>query len=102
MLPSTSSSVSVHPTTGERRARYTVFILTLGSVGPPSSMFKPIVSLVGSATKLYGSMSVCDAMGHWIDPSWWTHLAISHSGQCSTTGSTKAVVFVILSMEWCI
>ena len=26
------------------------------------------------------------AMGHRIDLSWWTHLAVSHSSQCSTTG----------------
>ena len=32
------------------------------------------------------------AMGRQIDPSWWTHQAISRSSQCSTTGSTKAVV----------
>ena len=32
------------------------------------------------------------AMNRQIDPSWWTHLAISHSSQCSTTGVTKAVV----------
>ena len=31
-----------------------------------------------------------------IDPSWWTHRAISRSSQCSTTGVTKAVVCVIL------
>ena len=31
-----------------------------------------------------------------IDPSWWTHCAISRSSQCSTTGVTKAVVYVIL------
>ena len=42
------------------------------------------------------------AMGHQIDPSWWTHSAISHSKQCSTTGITKAVVCVILSVGWCI
>ena len=38
------------------------------------------------------------AMGHRIDPSWWTHWAISHS----TTGVTKAAVCVILSVGWCI
>ena len=25
-------------------------------------------------------------MGHWIDHSWWTHWAISHSSQCTTAG----------------
>ena len=29
----------------------------------------------------------------------WTHLAISHSSQCSTTGVTKAVVCIILSVR---
>ena len=32
----------------------------------------------------------------------WTHWAISRSSQCSTTGVTKAVVCVILSVGWCI
>ena len=32
----------------------------------------------------------------------WTHWAISHSSQCSTTGVTKAVVCIILSVGWCI
>ena len=40
------------------------------------------------------------AMGHWIDPSKWIHWAISHYSQCSTTGVTKAVVCVILSVGW--
>ena len=43
-----------------------------------------------------------DAMGRRIDPSWWTHWAISLSGQYPTTGVTKAVVCAILSMGWCI
>ena len=42
------------------------------------------------------------AMGRRIDPSWRTHWAISRSRQCSTTGVTKAVVCVILSVGWCI
>ena len=32
----------------------------------------------------------------------WTHWAISHSSQCSTTDVTKAVVCAILSVGWCI
>ena len=32
----------------------------------------------------------------------WTHWAISRCSQCSTTGVTKAVVCVILSVGWCI
>ena len=35
------------------------------------------------------------AMGHRIDPSWWTHLAIFRSSQCPTT-DVKAVVCAIL------
>ena len=31
----------------------------------------------------------------------WIHRAIYHSSQCSTTGVTKAVVCVILSVGWC-
>ena len=42
------------------------------------------------------------AMGHRIDPSWWIHWAISYSSQCPTTGVTKAVVCIILSVGWCI
>ena len=41
-------------------------------------------------------------MSRRIDPSWWTHGAISRSSQCSTTGVTKAVVCAILSVGWCI
>ena len=38
------------------------------------------------------------AMGCQIDPLCWTHRVISCSSQCSMTGVTKAVVFVILSV----
>ena len=38
------------------------------------------------------------AMGRLIDPSWWTNWAISRSSQCTTTGVTKAVVCIILSV----
>ena len=38
------------------------------------------------------------AMGCGIDPSWWTHWAISRSSQCSVTVLTKAVVCVIVSV----
>ena len=37
-------------------------------------------------------------MDHRIDPAWWTHWAISRSSQCHTTGVTKAMVCVILSV----
>ena len=39
-------------------------------------------------------------MGRRIDPSWWTHYAISHSSQCSTIGETNIVVCVILSVGY--
>ena len=42
------------------------------------------------------------AVGRWIDPSWWTQLAISRSSQCTTTDVTKAVVCVILPVGFCI
>ena len=32
-------------------------------------------------------------MGRRIDPSWWTHLAISRSNQCSTIGVYYPVCF---------
>ena len=38
------------------------------------------------------------AMGRLVDPSWWTHWAISRSSQCPTTGVTKDVICVILSV----
>ena len=38
-------------------------------------------------------------MGHRIDPSWWTHWAISCSSQCSMTCVTRAVLYV-LSCMW--
>ena len=38
------------------------------------------------------------AIGRQIDPSRWIHWAISRSSQCPTTGVTKAVVCVILSV----
>ena len=40
------------------------------------------------------------AMGGHIDPSWWTHRAISRSSQCSMAGITKAVVCAIMSVGW--
>ena len=42
------------------------------------------------------SLMTLGAMCRWIDPSWWTHWAISRVSQCYTTGVTKAVVCVIL------
>ena len=56
--------------------------------------------------------SILEGAGHsseaWCDGSLdrslmgWTHCSISRSSQCSTTGVTKAVVCVILSVGWCI
>ena len=39
------------------------------------------------------------AMGRRIDPLWWTHWAIFGYSQCPTTGVTKPVVCVILSVD---
>ena len=39
-------------------------------------------------------------MVQWIDSLRWTHLTISRSIQCSTTGITKAVVCAVLSVVW--
>ena len=54
-----------------------------------------VEALVGSAAKgtCFGGM-VAGGAGK--------RLAISRSSQCSTTGITKAVVCVILSVGWCI
>ena len=45
---------------------------------------------------VHGRASTYGAMGHRIDPTRWTHLAISRSSQCSTSGVSKAVVCAIL------
>ena len=42
------------------------------------------------------------AMGRRIDPSWWTHRAISRSSQCFTTGVTKVMACAILYVGWSI
>ena len=43
------------------------------------------------------------AMGRRIDPTWCGPIELFlNSSQCSTTGVTKAVVCVILSVGWCI
>ena len=54
--------------------------------------------LVPSACSFVVRAFAHGAMGHRIDPSWWTHWAISRSSQYHTTGVTKAVVCVILSV----
>ena len=46
--------------------------------------------------------SMVRAMGRQIDPSWWTHSAISRSSQCPMIGVTKAMLCVILSVAPCI
>ena len=42
------------------------------------------------------------AMGRRIDPSWSNHWTKYRSNLCSTTGVTKTVVYVLLSVWWCI
>ena len=39
------------------------------------------------------------AMGRQIDPSWWTHWAIYCSSHAPSTGVTKVVIYVILSVR---
>ena len=43
-----------------------------------------------------------DVMSCWIDPLWWTHWAISCSTQFTAFDITKAVIYCILSVWWCI
>ena len=50
----------------------------------------------------YCSKASHSAMSCQVNPSWWTHWAISHSSQCSTIGITKTTVYAILSLRWCI
>ena len=54
-----------------------------------------------AAAFLSHSVSTCGVLGHQINPSWWTHGAISHSSQISMTGVTNTVGFAILSVGWC-
>ena len=49
-----------------------------------------------SKTQPGGRASAHGSVVHRIDAACWTHRAISHSSQCSTTGVTKAVVCVAL------
>ena len=46
----------------------------------------------------YAFMCVYGAMDRRIDPSLWTHRTNYRSSQCSTTGVTKVVLRVILSV----
>ena len=53
-----------------------------------------------SEVSLHGRASAHGAMCRRIDPSWWTHWAISRSSQCPTTGVvTKVGVSTILSVD---
>ena len=71
---------------------------------------QPIIKVCfmqGSHFPLLPGSSVVRAFSHGtmvrrIDPSWWTHRAISCSSQCFTTGLTKAMVCASLSLGWCI
>ena len=47
-----------------------------------------------------GRASARGAIGRRNDPLWWINGAISRSTQYSTTGLSKAVVCVILSVGW--
>ena len=62
------------------------------------------ISLKQHSTHLYHVVRTFapGATGRQIDPSWWTHWAISHSIQCSTSVVTKVMVCAVLSVGWCI
>ena len=59
-----------------------------------SGIFNNIHQSIFSYTGAHG------VIGRQIDPSVWTHWAISCCSQCSTTGVTKALVCAILSVGW--
>ena len=69
---------------------------------------EPLLSIDKSS--LCGSSGFPFSLSEWslticlLDRSFmgWTHYAIFRSSQCSTTGVTKAVVCVILSVGWSI
>ena len=65
-------------------------------------MFFQHLSVLGARCSSVVRAFAHGAMGRRINPSWWTHLAISRSSQCSTTGVTNTVVCAILSVGWCI
>ena len=54
-------------------------------------------NMLGKGSSVVRAVAHC-AMGRRIDPSWWTHWAITRSSQCHTTGVIKAVVCIILSV----
>ena len=63
------------------------------------------VYFVNNSLKIFGARcsSVVRAFAYGtmvrrIDPSWWTHEAISRSSQCPKTGATKAVLCAIPSV----
>ena len=54
--------------------------------------------VVLSAMYFSGRAANHDAVGHWIIPTRWTHCAICHSSQSSTTGVEKAIVCAFQSV----
>ena len=56
--------------------------------------------LLGVRCSSVVSVFAHSAMGCRIDPSWWTHRAISCSSQCSMTDVTRSMVCVILPVGW--
>ena len=51
-----------------------------------------IQTAVWSEMQLCGRASARGMMVRWIEPSWWTHWAISRCRQCTMTGLTNIVV----------
>ena len=74
---------------------------------PVPVMCLDLIKPIGKKEARLGShdrASACGAVGHWIDPSWWTHFNYTFfSSQISTGDVTKALVCTIyLSIRWCI
>ena len=61
-------------------------------------MYLLCLSLCLSISQLCGRAFAHDTVGHQINPSLWTHRAISRYTQCSMTGVTNAMACAVLSV----
>ena len=52
----------------------------------PTQPLKDCGENINYKTFFYYNATAHGAMGHQIDPSWWTHSAISRSSWCKTNG----------------
>ena len=64
------------------------------------SLFLTLITASGARCSSLVRAFIHGVMGHQIDPSWWSHWAISCSSKCSMTGVIKAVVCIILAVGW--